>query len=342
MAVVNPPGFLQNAGATHTALQFRNWLNGLLVPATSSTSLIARGGVNPALGNALSVTQSGSPAMSVVVKSGHAFIVGTQDSKQGVYAVMNDADVTLAIAASHATLNRIDIVVFKVEDSAFSGVVNTSSLAVVTGTPAGSPVAPAAPANSIILAQVSVVALDTAITNGEITDTRKWISYGIVAVESKTERDALITYDGLLVMRKDVTANAINMWNGASYTWVRRPTNDTVATSQTTTSTSYTDLSTVGPATTHEHGSTVKVTVTCRMRNSGVNLTRMSFAITGDNTVSAGDDRSLEIESTGWMRASASFMVTGLTTGSSTFTAKYKVAAGTGTFEDRQIIVQAW
>jgi hypothetical protein len=43
---------------------------------------------------------------------------------------------------------------------------------VVTGTPAPSPSEPAAPANSWVLAMVDVPALDTAITNSQITDRR--------------------------------------------------------------------------------------------------------------------------------------------------------------------------
>src|SRR5258708_6781081 len=172
MTVINPPGFLQNAGATHTAEQMRDHFALLTAGRISSGSLIPRGGVNIALGNSLSVTQTGSPSMAVIVRSGLASIPGSEGAKQGVYSVLNDGDVTLSIAAAHATLNRIDIVCFKVEDQGYSGSNNLSSLVVVTGTPASSPAAPSAPPNSIVLAQVSIVALDTSITNGEITDKR--------------------------------------------------------------------------------------------------------------------------------------------------------------------------
>lgn len=212
MTVQNPPGFLQNAGATHTAETFRNWL-GLLTTGLN-TGLIPRGGVHPALGNKLQVTQTGSPSMGVLVRSGHAVIAGSEGSKQGSYSVMNDADVTLSISAAHSTLNRIDSVVFKVEDSAYSGVTNTSSLAVVTGTPASSPSAPTLPSNCIELAQVSIVAADTSITNGEITDKRIYLAGvgGVIVctsstrptagtvVESQviyeTDTDKLLAYDG--------------------------------------------------------------------------------------------------------------------------------------------------
>lgn len=219
MAVINPCGFLQNAGATHTAEQMRNWHGLIIAGKMGATSLLPRGGVNPALGNALSVTQTGSPSMAVLVKSGHATIPGSEGTKQGVYSVMNDADVTLSIAAAHATLNRIDIVCFKVEDQAFSGSVNSSSLVVVTGTPAGSPSAPAAPNNSITLAQVSIVANDTSITNNEITDKRQYMTSlgGLLSVADATEESGLTVYDSLAVWRRDLDVIDVYDSGGAAY-----------------------------------------------------------------------------------------------------------------------------
>jgi hypothetical protein len=222
MTVINPPGFLQNVGATHTAEQTRNWVNGWASGAASSTSLVPRGGVNPALGNELLVTQTGSPSMAVIVKSGSAMVSGTLGSKQGMYSVMNDADVTLAISAAHATLNRIDSVVFKIEDQVYSGSNNTSSLVVVTGTPAGSPSPPTLPDNCIELARVSVVALDTSITNGEITDTRRYVSaVGGVILTKSTDRPAASTVpEGQLIYEADTDKLYITTDGGTTWTQV--------------------------------------------------------------------------------------------------------------------------
>jgi len=208
MAVINPCGFLQNAGATHTAEQVRNWHGLLTAGRASSTSLVSRGGVNPALGNQLLVTQTGSPSMAVIVKSGQATIGGSEGSKQGVYSVLNDADVTLSISAAHATLNRIDLVCFKVEDQAYSGSVNSSSLVVVTGTPASSPSPPTAPNNSITLAQVSIVANDTSITNNEITDKRPFMAAtgGVIVCASTTRPTAGTVSAGQLIYETDTTS----------------------------------------------------------------------------------------------------------------------------------------
>lgn len=249
MAVINPCGFLQNAGATHTAEMFRNWQGLLVAGKTGSTSLISRGGVNPALGNALQVTQTASPSMGVLVKSGHATIPGSEGSKQGIYSVMNDADVTLSISAAHATLNRLDLICFKVEDDGYSGAAHTSSLVVVAGTPASSPSLPTAPANSITLASVSIVALDTSITTGEITDRRTYMAAlgGVISVENSTERDALTAYRTQLVYRRDT--DKIEEYNGSSWAVIADPVTYTAWTSYTPTWTTQVSSPAVGNGT---------------------------------------------------------------------------------------------
>jgi hypothetical protein len=244
MTEVNPCGFLQNAGATHTAEQMRNWHALLVNGKGGATSLLPRGGVNPALGNALQVTQTGSPSMAVIVKSGHATIPGSEGSKQGVYSVLNDGDVTLSIAAAHATLNRIDLVCFKVEDSAYSGGANTSSLVVVSGTPASSPAAPSAPANSITLAQVLIVANDTSITTGEITDTRIYMSAlgGLVSIKDSTELATLTAFESMMVYQRDL--DKIKVHNGSA--WVTLETAGSIIARARRTTTSTTTTTEVG------------------------------------------------------------------------------------------------
>lgn len=130
-------------------------------------------GVRDSVSGDLSVSQNGTPNMSVNVAAGQALINGTQNTtSQGAYEMLNDATVNLAIAASDPTNPRIDIVCASVQDAAYSGASNQALLQVVTGTPAASPSPPATPANSIVLAQVAVAANATSITNGNITDKR--------------------------------------------------------------------------------------------------------------------------------------------------------------------------
>lgn len=174
MAEVNPAGWLQNAGATHTAAQLRTYVGSTLTGAFASGAISrTRGGVHPSLGTAMQVTANGTPNMTVNVAAGVAFIPGTENTSQGVYSVYNDASVNLSITtAPGAGLNRIDLIVAKVQDTFYSGAINAWSLAVVTGTAASSPSPPTPPNNSISLAQVFVGANVTSIVSGNITDVR--------------------------------------------------------------------------------------------------------------------------------------------------------------------------
>lgn len=217
MAALNPPGWLQNAGATHTAEQMRSYISGVLSGASSS-SMIPRTGVNPSLGNKLQVTQTGSPSMGVIVKSGLAWIAGSEGSNQGMYGVINDADITLTISAAHPTLPRIDLIAAKVEDSQYSGANDQCSFVVVTGTPAGSPSAPTAPNNSARLATVAVAAAASSISTANITDVRTYLAGqgGIITVLGSTERDAIAgTYDGMTIWNR--TTKSLEVFTSSAW-----------------------------------------------------------------------------------------------------------------------------
>lgn len=115
-----------------------------------------------------------------------------------------------------------------------------------------------------------------------------------------------------------------------------------MATSETTSSTTYADLATVGPSLTASISATgsAMVTVTATVSNSKNNrYCLMSFAAGG---VPASDARALSVflfSAGDTMSLSATYYVTGLTPGSNTFTAKYKASGNTCTFLNRNIIV---
>lgn len=114
-----------------------------------------------------------------------------------------------------------------------------------------------------------------------------------------------------------------------------------VTTSETTTSTAYTDLATSGPAVTVTTGTVAMVSLRGEIFNSAAgNASIMSFAISGATTSAAADAKSVYVKGTAAFGIGGVFRATGLTAGSNTFTAKYRVDAGTGTFVNRQII--AW
>lgn len=120
-------------------------------------------------------------------------------------------------------------------------------------------------------------------------------------------------------------------------------TSNTVATSQTTTSTSFTDLTTVGPTVTVTTGTTALVVMTARLSIASVNQAAlMGFAVSGATTIAAADASTIYVDSRGaadqTVQMSAIYQVT-LTAGSNVFTAKYRSTTGTATFVNRTLMV---
>lgn len=118
----------------------------------------------------------------------------------------------------------------------------------------------------------------------------------------------------------------------------------TVATAQTTSSATYTDLATAGPAVTVTTGTKALVIVTSAMRDTGgtQNVGYMSYAVSGATTVAATDASAIAFVSTNIsagkvFRFSAASVVT-LTAGSNTFTAKYRTENVTD-YSNRAIFV---
>lgn len=118
----------------------------------------------------------------------------------------------------------------------------------------------------------------------------------------------------------------------------RVPSSSTVATLQTTTSGTYTDLATVGPSVTVDTGNTAIVILSAIMSNTSAGgRAAMSY------NPSAGDDQAAIAESVaanGGYRPSLLDVKQGLTPGSNVFTAKYRAAvAGTANFANRDLTV---
>ena len=120
----------------------------------------------------------------------------------------------------------------------------------------------------------------------------------------------------------------------------RIPTTASVATSETTTSVTFTDLSTVGPAVTVGTGTAALVIVRALAINSGASgFTDMGYAVSGATTIGAVTADAFRVQSNAWIGAANVFLETGLTAGSNTFTAKYRVSTGTGTWQTRSITI---
>lgn len=117
----------------------------------------------------------------------------------------------------------------------------------------------------------------------------------------------------------------------------------TVTTSQSTTSATYTDLATAGPAVTLTTGTKVLVFTNTEVSTAAGRYVFADFAISGATTRAATDDTCIKMgtdaDSMQSRNGVANLMT--VTAGSNTFTMKYRVNAGTNSFANRTIVVVA-
>jgi hypothetical protein len=146
---------------------------------------------------------------------------------------------------------------------------------------------------------------------------------------------------------KASAAGRLIVTTGANSIAERLVDGNNVFTSETTGTTSYTDLATVGPSVPGAPtGDRAIVFITAEMSNN--TLGSSCFAgvdVSGASTIAANDTACLKYESSAAndrIRATAAVHFDGsLTPGTHTFTLKYKVDGGTGTFLNRNICVIA-
>ena len=155
--------------------------------ATMLNSLVSNGVVSGA-DNGLAVSQSSTPAMSVSVATGRAFIGHT--SKRRYYR--NTAAVTLTIEAADGSNPRDDLIVLEMAEATGTRAVN---LKVVKGTAAGSPSDPSLTTTEatyqFAIARVRVGTGVSTIVNANITDLRSTTGFaGLpMAMENITALD---------------------------------------------------------------------------------------------------------------------------------------------------------
>ena len=115
----------------------------------------------------------------------------------------------------------------------------------------------------------------------------------------------------------------------------------------TTTSTTYADLDSPaapGPSVTVTTGTMALVVVHGQFENSGVDSARMAYDVSGATTIAGADNRGVGVFGVAGVNTTTGTAVlhfggVSLTPGSNTFTAKYRVSGGTGTFASRRIAV---
>lgn len=173
------------AGSSNSAEDFRLSAGGIFVPASAIND---RTGVTSVPG------LTGTGALTATVGAFSCLIDGTSNALQGSYWVTLDAAASITITSGN-TQPRVDLISMQILDNAYdaSGF-QKAQLVVTAGTPAGSPVAPAAPANSISLWTLPVPALATSVTFGTATAVFPYTSAigGIVPVRNSTDKPAAI------------------------------------------------------------------------------------------------------------------------------------------------------
>lgn len=221
MTAVNPPIFIHQE--VHPAATWRQALKGLL----TLPGIVAPGH--------LAVTQRAAGAnMTVDVAEGRVFIPGTEATYQGTYLAETQGVTNVGtFAAADATNPRRDLVVARVKDSNYSGAVRTFGLEIVTGVAAASPADPTVPANSWVLARVTVAAGAATILNAAIADARTGLTGppvaftsqngqacglgGCAVVPTSTQLPTVNLYEGFLCWVKDIDALAVYLGSSWLY-----------------------------------------------------------------------------------------------------------------------------
>lgn len=136
---------------------------------------------------------------------------------QGGYWVSADANNTNTnVAAADATNPRIDILYVQVNDTDIdSSGSRTPTIAYLAGTAAASPVAPATPARSFVLATISVPHSGAGSPTIAINNTFAVAAGGILPVANATVGNAQLTNPSDGQFRYDQNLNALQVWDGS-------------------------------------------------------------------------------------------------------------------------------
>lgn len=123
-------------------------------------------------------------------------------------------------------------------------------------------------------------------------------------------------------------------------------TSDYISTAQTTTSTgSWVNLATVGPTVNIflPQKRWVAIFIGAGLYQSGAaNVVSMTFEASGATTIAAGYENSVEHNGNGGPERFCMITWYELNAGTTTLTAKYRVAGGTGNYWDRRLAVLRW
>lgn len=111
-----------------------------------------------------------TPDMNVTITIGTLVVQGDDEPNQGMYLVVWDADITVAMPSPPGGDSRIDIVGMQVNDPQAGGSSgDNADYFVVQGTAAGSPTPPAIPDSAVGLAQILRSSGESSIQQSAIT-----------------------------------------------------------------------------------------------------------------------------------------------------------------------------
>lgn len=218
MTLLTPPGFLQ--AGSYSALLDR--MNANTSPVLRDFGFLHRARQGFFASRYPTYTNPANMDISVSACSG--IVANTFVTDGGEYRFVNPTSLTVTLAASSPTLNRIDIVGFRVFDNFYdaSGQ-NQIVAAVVQGAgSAGAPSAPALPNSFIPIVQALVNA--NATTPTSLTDLRQYTAteQSRLLIPSATARTAIGTpYEGLVIDRTD--RDWAERWDGTAWRVQNQP-----------------------------------------------------------------------------------------------------------------------
>jgi hypothetical protein len=143
---------------------------------------------------------------------------------------------------------------------------------------------------------------------------------------------------------KATQSSSIFVGNGPNQIVERAIQQTYITTSETTTSTSYADLATVGPVITTTTGTSAMVFISSRMSNAAAGAPSCTYMVSGASTIAAAASQGMVLAVDG-IAAGQSVnytkvhFINSLTPGSNTFTMQYASSASTSTFSYRQLCV---
>lgn len=326
-------------------------------------AILSQGYLTPS--NAFVVAAQASPNMTVKVGSGTAktdyYVVSGTVAGQGNYVVRLElASQNVTITAADASQTRTDEIYLVVVDNTYDTLGKVlPRIGYRAGTLGGANPGPDASWKAaVLLARITVAAAATSITSGNISDQRSasaiLSSLGGVNTLFTTKGDLLAASAANTPARLGVGTNGqvvmADSTQSLGVKWGTTPAvaSSTISTSESTTSFSYTDLATPGPAITVTVGPLGIAIVSVRVHilapiTSSANGGLASFVLSGANTLAVADENAVGWQHNGSAQVydiygSSAIVLTGLTPGSTTFTMKYSNPyTSTTYFSDRKI-----